>query len=109
MSDFDHMPNYREPERLQGVGVIHLSPEGILLSDARSGLFTVEYDAGACVFRLIAVPAWPEGAQEAIQKILSEVYDEEGVDLWFRSALVKGWTHEHALNVATALKEGNLS
>lgn len=105
MRDFDHMPNYADDARLANLRVLHLSGEGILLHDASSGMFTVAWDPLVDCFRLVAVPAWPFGAYEEIERVLSEVYDEDSRDLWLRSARVKGWDHETALERAQALKE----
>ena len=109
MKEFDHMANYQGETfsgRLDTLRVLSLSGQGILLDDPRSGMFTVSWDPLVECFRLIAVPAWPDGAEQAIFKILEEVYDEEGQDLWIRGAHVKGWDHETALQRAEALKTG---
>lgn len=109
MTEYDHMANYQGETfsgRLDTLRVLSLSGQGILLQDPHSGMFTVSWDPIAECFRLIAVPAWPDGAEEAITKILDRVYDEEGTDLWLRAARVKGWDHETALQRAQALQDG---
>ena len=106
MTDFDHMPNYGNQERLGELRVLTLSGAGILLQDPRSGMFTVAWNPLIDCFELHAVPAWPDGAQEAVVEILAEIYDEEGQDLWLRAAALKGWDHETALQRAEALRTG---
>lgn len=96
--------NEIDPRNLR---VLELGRDGILLRDERDGMHYAVVVAvldGRVHFDL--APAWPAREAAQLRGALATVYDARGVEIWIRSARLRGWTIEQASEHAERLVDG---
>lgn len=101
------MERLREEIDWRKLHVVDLSGEGILIREEISDLlYTAAWNPLVEKFELYAVPAWPAREEWELRQILATVYHSGGVDIWIRSARIRGLKIEDALAAAARLRDG---